>query len=144
MSFYKRIKLYRIYKSIIKSNRFDIEKNFGLRIDRANRLYTVLNIPSENIGESYNLKKSDIDKISEGYIKEYSINIAKYLDSKGLKEMYDFYDVQKVDKYSYLIIFGPHKDKILDSAIYTRNLYYRIIPILTSIVILISLILIFT
>lgn len=135
MSFFKRLSLYRFYKRVIKGNAADLEKNFGLRIDRANRLYTVLNVPSENIGEAYNLKKSDIDRIAEGYIKDFSIEVAKYLDTKGLKEMYDFYEVKKVDKYSYLLIFGPNKDKILDSVVYTRNLYYRLLPISIALIV---------
>lgn len=128
LSFFKRLGLYRTYKSIIKGNAFDMEKNFGIRIDWSNRLYTVLNVPSENIGEAYNLKKSDIDKIAEGYIKDFTIEVAKYLDSKGLKEMYDLYKVDKVDKYSYLIVIGPNKDKIFDSFVYSKNLYYKIVP----------------
>jgi hypothetical protein len=140
MSFFKRLRLYRYYKSVIKGNAAELQKNFGIRIDRANRLYTVLNVPSDNIGEAYNLKKSDIDKIAEGYIKDFSAEIAKYLDSKGLKEMYDFYNIEKVDKYSYLIVFGPNKDKIIDSEVYTKNLYYRILPI--SVVVLLVLFLI--
>lgn len=129
LSFFKRLALYRSYKEVIKGNAFDMEKVFGLRIDWANRLYTVLNVPSDNIGEAYNLKKSDIDKIAEGYIKDFTIGIAKYLDSKGLKEMYDLYSVEKVDKYSYLIVIGPNKDKILDSFVYSKNLYYKVLPI---------------
>lgn len=142
MSFFKRMGLYKKYKDVIKANRADIEKNFGLRIDRANRLYTVLNVPSENIGEAYNLKKSDIDRIAEGYIKDYSIEVAKYLDSKGLKEMYDFYEVQKVDKYAYLLIFGPNKDKVVDSVRFTKNLYYRVLPITIGLIALMTLILV--
>ena len=93
LSLLKRLSLYRQYKDVIKRNSTELERVYGLRRDRANRLYTVLNIPSENIGEAYNLKKADIDKISEGYIRDYTTTVAKFLDSKDLKEMYDFYDI---------------------------------------------------
>jgi len=136
LSFFKRLSLYRKYKRVIKENSAELEKNFNLRIDRANRLYTVLNVPSENIGEAYNLKKADIDKIAEGYIRDFSIEVAKYLDSKDLKEMYDFYDVSKLEKYAYLVVFGPHKTKVIDSVSFTKNLYYRVLPISISIILL--------
>lgn len=140
-SFFKRIGLYREYKKVIRSNSSELETRFGLRRDRANRLYTVLNIPSENVGEAYNLKRSDIDKISEGYIKDYSLEVSKFLDSKNLKEMYEFYEVSKVEKYSYLVVFGPHKNNVLDSVSFTKNFYWRFIPISIGLLVVISLIL---
>lgn len=127
-SFFKRLSLYREYKKIVRGNSSELEKKFGLRIDRANRLYTVLHIPPADIGDAYNLKKSDVDKISERFIKDYSSEVSKFLDSKNLKEMYDFYDIQKVDKYAYLVIFGPHKNRVLDSVSYTKWVYYGILP----------------
>lgn len=140
-SFFKRLGLYREYKKVIKRNSSELETRFGLRRDRANRLYTVLNIPSDNIGEAYNLKRSDIDKISEGYIKDYSLEVSKFLDSKNLKEMYEFYEVTKVEKYSYLVVFGPHKNNVLDSVSFTKNFYWRFIPISIGLLAVISLIL---
>ena len=127
-SFFKRLSLYREYKRVVRNNSSELEAKFGLRVDRANRLYTVINVPPDTIGDSYNLKKSDVDKIAEGYIRDYSVEVSKFLDSKNLKEMYDFYDIKKVEKYSYLVVFGPHKDKVINSEVYTKNLYYRILP----------------
>ena len=71
MSLIKDIKNYFSFKRIIKSKRVELESNFNIRIDNADRLYTVLNVPSDEIGEAYDLKKSDVDKISESYIREY-------------------------------------------------------------------------
>ena len=140
-SFFKRLSLYREYKKVIKRNSSELDTRFGLRRDRANRLYTVLNIPSDNIGEAYNLKRSDIDKISEGYIKDFSLEVSKFLDSKNLKEMYEFYEVTKVEKYSYLVVFGPHKNNVLDSVSFTKNFYWRFLPISIGLLVIISLIL---
>ena len=39
-------------------------------------------------------------------VKEYSIKISEYLDEKNLKEMYDFYEIRKVEKYAYLVVLG--------------------------------------
>ena len=69
VSIFKKIRLFSFYKKVIKDNSAELERNFGIRIDKAQRLYTVLNIPEEIIGESFSLKKSDIDRISESYIK---------------------------------------------------------------------------
>lgn len=106
LSLRKKLKLFREFKRTLQLNTVEIERSFEARIDKAYRIYKVINIPVESIGEPYNLRKSDIDKIAENYIKEYTVAIATYLDAKGLKEMYNFYDIKKVDKYSYLLVIG--------------------------------------
>ena len=106
ISLFKKLKIYSQYKKLIKENRLDLENRFNLRIDEAYRLYTVINVPPDNIGEAYSLKKSDIDRIAENFIKEYSTELGTFLNSKGLNELYDFYELKKVDKYSYLVVVG--------------------------------------
>jgi hypothetical protein len=127
MNIFKKIRLFDEYKKIIKSKRVDLEGSFNLRIDRAQRLYTVLNIPEELFGEPYNIRKSDIDTISQTYIKEYVTRLSTYLNSIGLTELYDFYEpIKKVDKYSYLLIMGF---KPMNSTNYNKIIYYRILPV---------------
>jgi hypothetical protein len=138
ISLFKKIKLFQLYKKIVSENRNELSSKFGIRIDNAYRLYTVLNIPEDLIGEAYALKKSDIDKISESYIKEYSSELSKFLISKGLKELYDYYQVNKVGKYNYLLIFGF---SLFRSNKFYNNLYYKLTP--TLIILMIILILIF-
>jgi hypothetical protein len=130
ISFLKKIKIFREFKKVIKLNKIELEQVFGARIDNAYRIYNVINIPAEMIGEPYNLRKSDIDKLAEASIKEYTIKISEYLDSKGLKEMYDFYELKKVDKYSYLVVLGfSLPNNTFRSNKYYDNLKYRLIPI---------------
>lgn len=129
----KKIRLFSFYKKAIKENRSEIEQTFGLRIDKAQRMYTVLNIPEEIIGEAFSLKKSDIDRISENYIKEYSSEISRFLTSKGLGELYSFYEVKKVDKYSYLVVIGY---SLFRSNEYYDKLYWRVYPIIGVITII--------
>lgn len=137
MGFFKKIRLFSSYKNIIKNNRVPLEAQFNIRIDRASRIYTVLNIPNELYGEPYNIRKSDIDAISETYIKEYVQKLSDYLNSIGLNELYDFYEpIKKVDKYSYLIVLGF---KPLDSVRYNNLVWLRLVPII-SILSLLSLI----
>jgi hypothetical protein len=125
VSFLKKLKLFSTYKRKVSKNKNELSSKFGLRIDNAYRLYTVLNIPEDLIGEAYSLKKSDIDKISENYIRQYNIELGKYLNSKGLRELYDYYDTKKVGKYSYLIVFGF---SLFKSNKFYNNVYYKIIP----------------
>jgi len=126
LSFYKKLKLLSLFKKVIRSSKIELSSMFNLRVDRSYRLYTVINVPSEYIGEPYNIKKSDIDGVSQTFIKEYINSVSGFLDSKGLGELYDFYKVDKVDKYSYLVIIGFKLIKT--DELYTR-LYTRIIPI---------------
>jgi len=130
ISFFKKLQLFLNYKKIVKQNKIELERSLNIRVDNAQRLYTVLNVPEELIGEAYSLKKSDIDRISETYIREYVYEVSKLLNSKGLMELFRTYEVKKVDKYSYLIVIGF---SLIETPKLYNNLYYKIIP---SIVIL--------
>lgn len=126
VSFFKKLKLFLNYKKIVRQNKIEFERSLNIRLDSAQRLYTVLNVPEELIGEAYSLKKSDIDRISENFIKEYVTELSKFLTSKDLQELNRVYKVDKVDKYSYLIIVGF---SLFKSDKYYNNLYYRVIPV---------------
>jgi hypothetical protein len=66
----------------------------------------VINIPEEVFEDPYNFRKSDIDSLSRPYIREFYGKISDFLNKNGLTELYEVYDLEKVDKYSYLLIFG--------------------------------------
>lgn len=125
MSFFKKLRLFLNYKKIVNQNKIEFERSLNIRLDSAERLYTVLNVPEELIGEAYSLKKSDIDRISETYIREYIFEVSKLLNSKGLMELYRTYEIKKVDKYSYLIVIGF---SLLETPKLYNNLYYKVIP----------------
>ena len=132
----KKLKLFFSYKKIIKLLKFELEQKFNIRIDNAKRMYTVINIPNELVGEAYSLKKSDIDKISENYIKGYTSELSTLLNSKGLQELYRIYDIKKVDKYSYLIVIG--------FSLFRSQRYYNILRyIITPIAVISSIVLFF-
>ena len=136
MNIFKKVSLFFYFKKTLKKNRIELESNFNAKIDWANRLYMVLNVPTNLIEEPYNIRKSDIDKVSQNYIKEYISELSSYLDSKGLKETYDFYEpIKKLDKYAYLIVIGF---KPLKSTNFYKFLYFFVTPsILISLLILI-------
>jgi hypothetical protein len=125
ISFFKKLQLFINYKKIVKQNKLELERSLNIRVDNAERLYTVLNVPEELIGEAYSLKKSDIDRISETYIREYVYEVSKLLNSKGLMELFRTYEIKKVDKYSYLIVIGF---SLLETPTLYNNLYYKVIP----------------
>jgi hypothetical protein len=137
ISIIKKVKIFNSFKKSINENKFELEQKFNMRIDKANRLYTVLNIPQDMIGEPYNLKKSDIDILSEKFVKEFISSLSIFLDSKNMRELYKVYEVKKVDKFSYLIVIGF---SLFQSNKYYDNIYYKVIPTLTIISIIISLI----
>ena len=136
ISLIKKIRIFSQFKKIIKINRVELENKFNLRIDSANRLYTVINVPPEAIGEAYNLKKTDIDIIADNFIREYSKELGAYLNSKELNELYEFYDLKKVDKYSYLVVVGF---SLFKSDERRARIYKYWIPILSGLTILMSL-----
>jgi hypothetical protein len=121
----KKIKLFKEFKKKIKSKEEELLVKFNIRVDNSCRMYTVLNIPEDLIGEAYSLKKSDIDKISENFTREFTLGISNFLDTLGLKELYEIYEIKKVDKYSYLIVIGY---SLFKSNKYYDRLYYRVIP----------------
>lgn len=144
ISLLKKIKIFREFRKVLKLNRVELEQVFGARIDNAYRIYNVLNIPAEMIGEPYNLRKSDIDKLAETSIREYTVKVSEYLDSKGLKEMYDFYEIKKVEKYSYLVVLGfSIPNDPFRSNKYYDNLRYKVIPVVSILSIILLLILLF-
>jgi hypothetical protein len=133
ISFWKKAKLYFTYRNILIQNKPELEQKFGARIDNISRIYTVLNIPQNLIDEPYNIRKSDIDNISKQYIKEYSTEISRYLDSIGANELYDFYQVEKVDKYSYLLVFGF---SLINTDDFAKKFLFRYIPISVLLIVL--------
>jgi hypothetical protein len=132
ISFLKKLRIFRDFRKVLRLNKTELQETFGARVDNAYRIYNVINIPVEEIGEPYNLRKSDIDLIAEKSVREYSSEISKFLNSKGLKEMYDFYEIKKVDKYSYLIVIGfSLPNSPFRSNVYYDRLYYRVIPVVS-------------
>lgn len=138
VSLFKKVKLFREFKKQMDICKDELKSKFNIRVDNSYRLYTVLNIPEDLIGEAYSLKKSDIDKISENFTREFTIGVANFLDSKKLKELYEIYEIRKVDKYSYLIVIGF---SLFKSNKYYDRLYYRVIPASIILSIILSLIL---
>jgi len=106
VSIFKQIYLFFVFRKKLHKIETDLKIQYNIRLDNIFRFYTVLNIPQEVIEEPYNFRKSDIDSISRNFIREYISQLSQYLNSKGLSELFELYDMEKVDKYSYLLVFG--------------------------------------
>ena len=125
VSLRKKIQLYLTYRKTLEKNRENLFQNFTSRIDKVYRIYTVINLPKEELDEPYNFRKRDLDIFAEKYIRDYSQNIAKYLNSLGLNELYNIYEVKKVDKFSYLIVIGY---KLFNTDKLARTFWLKILP----------------
>jgi hypothetical protein len=125
VSLRKKIQLYLTYRKTLENNRENLFQNFTSRIDKVYRIYTVINLPKEELDEPYNFRKRDLDIFAEKYIRDYSQNIAKYLNSLGLNELYDIYEVKKVDKFSYLIVIGY---KLFNTDKLARTFWLKVLP----------------
>lgn len=75
VSFLKKLRIFRDFRKTLRLNKTELQERFGARIDNAYRIYNVINIPVEEIGEPYNLRKTDIDLIAEKSVREYSLSL---------------------------------------------------------------------
>jgi hypothetical protein len=137
ISFLKKVKLFFFFRKNLNRLKNQLETSFNARVDRASRIYTIINIPSSLIEEPYNLRKEDIDSLAKNYLSDYTRDLSNFLNSNNLMELYDFYEVKKVAKYSYLVIFGF---SLFNSVNFLLGYY---ITLYSSLVLIISL-LIFT
>ena len=123
----KKISLYFEYRRSLVKIKKQLMSQYSARVDRVGRIYTVINIPVELV-EPYNMRKSDIDSVAQNFVREYTSALSNFLNSNGLLELYDFYDIEKVEKYSYLIVFGF---SIFNTQKVAKNLLFWGLPILT-------------
>ncbi len=103
---FRKIKYFFVYRSVLKSIEKELSVDYNARVDSIYRIYSVLNLSNLLVEEPYNLRKSDIDSMARPYLLEYRRNFSDFLVQRGLMELFELYEVRKVDKYSYLIIFG--------------------------------------
>ena len=140
VNIFRKIYLFFLFRRNLLRSETDLKIQFNIRIDSILRFYTVLNVPNEVMEEPYNLRKSDIDTISRNYIKEYNFQLSQFLNSKGLTELYDLYDMDKVDKYSFLLVFGF---SLFNTKKLANKLLYLWTPILVSISLIMTIYFIF-
>lgn len=134
----KKLRLFFLWRRVINQNRALIENRFKLRKDLACRLYTVVNVPEELVGDAYSLRKGDIELITKNYVESYTQDVSKWLNENGLQELYKIYEIKKVDKYSWLLVMGF---SLFKTQSFYNRLYFIAIPL--TILSIITLLLIF-
>ena len=103
ISFWKKISLFFTYRKAIKQSSFLILNEVNLRSDRVGRLYTILNLNSEDI-LNYGPKLSS--QIVQKYINDYMSKVDKMFLQLGLNELIGLMEIKKIDELNYLVIFG--------------------------------------
>lgn len=130
----KKLRLFFVWRKVINQNKSLIENKFKLRKDLACRLYTVVNVPEELVGDAYSLRKGDIELITKNYVESYTQEVSKWLNENGLQELYKIYEIKKVEKYSWLIVMGF---SLFRTQTFYNRLYFIGIPLfLLSIILL--------
>jgi hypothetical protein len=117
LSFLKKIRMFLLYKKTLKKISKELEATYNIRIDEAFRMYTVVNINTSEYqdimlsNQQYdllpkNMEDEYIDSLYQKYMKEFTNSLSNFLNSKGLSELYNFYQIEKINKFSYLVVFG--------------------------------------
>jgi len=137
ISFFKKVKFFLFYRKTVNKIKLDLEKQFNIRVDEAYRMYTVVNInPDLSLFENYGLEELKmsnqnydllpsqvedkyIDNLYQKTMKEFSGLISDYLNNNGLSELYVFYQIEKITKYSYLVVLGF---SLFQTDIYIKNM----------------------
>lgn len=141
ISLLKKIKFFLFYRKTLNSIRRELENNYNIRIDEAYRMYTVVNINNnmsifqdyginelKEYNKNYEILPSQteqlyLDDLYKKTMKDFSNNISEYLNSKGLSELYVFYQIEKLNKFSYLIVLGF---PLFRTDVYIKNIIYVI------------------
>jgi hypothetical protein len=123
ISFWKKIKLFLFYTKTLNKIKRELLNNYKTKVDDVYRLYTILNLNNNSLfdengsleqrlaNENYNLMPSQYEQrfIEEAYnrkLREFSTELSTFLNSKGLSELYVFYEIEKLNKFNYLVILG--------------------------------------
>lgn len=105
INFKQKLRLFKEYKDYIRINRSILMDN-NFRVDNAYRLYTVVNIPEQNIPEAYRLRVNDVVKIEEKYVAE-SLDIHRNFFNKiGLNGLFSEPIVRRIQPLSYLVYYN--------------------------------------
>lgn len=119
MNFFKRARLYLHYRRIVKNNSdILISPKYNLRIDYVNRLYTVVNLPTD--------VKTYGTQLAQKYISEYISEADKLFQQMGISEYIGILDIKQETEMDYVIVFGF---KFIDTAKVANRLLITLISV---------------
>ena len=99
ISIFKKIKLFFIYKKLVKDN-YDVivNGNNNFKIDYIQRIYTIVNIPEGDA--NYGLV------VAEEHIKDYLNKADAFFNKLNFTELIGLYEITQLTDTSYLVVFG--------------------------------------
>lgn len=119
MNFFKRFKLYRHYRRLLKNNEEALSNpKYNLRTDYVNRIYTVVNLPPD--------VKTYGTSLAQKYITEYISEVDKLFQQMGISEYVGILDIKQETEMDYVIIFGF---KFIDTAKLANRLLLTMVSI---------------
>tara|TARA_R110000772_G_scaffold2410_2_gene8421 strand:+ start:44000 stop:44416 length:417 start_codon:yes stop_codon:yes gene_type:complete len=127
LSIFKRLRLFKDYKILIKRNKqliTDKTNGLNLRIDRVGRIYTVFSCPAD--------VRQYGSELAEKYIKEYIGKVDVLFVKTNLSEYVGIREITQIegDELDFLIIFGF---KGFNTAKYYQNLMLSLFFTIASI-----------
>lgn len=129
MNIFKKIKLYKIYKDSIQENVEIFKNEFKIDINNWNELYTTISFidAPEEI-----LQKIGQDALVEIEIKNYIKNFNTYLTKMNLNELYNLYDITKLNPKEYGVTFGF--SLMNNRQLIITKLALKVVPILVAVI----------
>lgn len=128
LSIFKKLRLFREYKILIKRNReliLNKKNKLNLRIDKVGRIYTVFTCPED-------VKQYGME-LAEKYIREYISKVDALFVETRLTEYIGIRKIDQIIEFSeldFLIVFGF---KGFDNAKFYRNIIILIFILIASI-----------
>ena len=97
---FKKYRLYKLYKSIIKKHEKELLEKFNIKIDRIGRMYTVVNVPPQL--DTFGPK--DGPRITKTLLQNYLNKLDNFLIEIGVKELTKVQELTEIDEMNYLLI----------------------------------------
>ena len=97
---FKKIRLYNLYRTILKENEQDLLDKFKIKIDRVGRMYTVINLPAHV--DTYGPK--DGPRLTQALLQKWLNNLDNYLIQIQVKELTKVETVTEIDEMNYLLV----------------------------------------
>lgn len=97
---FKNIRLYNLYRKLVKEHEKGLLEKFNLRIDQVGRIYTVIHVPPQ--ADTYGPK--DGPRITKSLLQTWLNKLDNYLVEIGIKELTAVESLTEIDEMNYLLI----------------------------------------
>lgn len=108
--FFNKLRMFMIYRNILKMNKETLYKGFNIRVDDVYRLYTVFVVPQETMS-LLSMKENKYHMVFQQEMMEqltsYIKGLGSYLKSIGMnEEWYGITEMTKIDDMNYKIVIS--------------------------------------